>query len=75
MMFNLGPLEIGAIIVLALLVFGPRRLPEMGKAIGSAITEFRSSMSGASAKKDDEVKETKSIPEDVNKTNTNTPVG
>lgn len=41
MLQNIGPLEIGAIIVLALLVFGPAKLPELGKAIGKAIQEFR----------------------------------
>ena len=33
-MFNLGPLELVAIFVVALLVFGPEKLPEMGKQVG-----------------------------------------
>ncbi len=37
----LGPMEILAILVLALVVFGPKRLPEMGKSIGKAIREFK----------------------------------
>jgi TatA/E family protein of Tat protein translocase len=40
-MFNLGPLELVAIFVVALLVFGPEKLPEMGKQIGKAVREFR----------------------------------
>src|SRR5438270_7236641 len=40
-MFNLGPLELVAIFVVALLVFGPEKLPEMGKQVGKAVREFR----------------------------------
>ena len=40
-MFNLGPFELVAIFVVALLVFGPEKLPEMGRQIGKAIKEFR----------------------------------
>jgi TatA/E family protein of Tat protein translocase len=40
-MFNLGPLELVAIFVVALLVFGPEKLPEMGRQVGKAIREFR----------------------------------
>ncbi len=38
----LGPMEIIGILVLALVVFGPKRLPEMGKSLGKAIREFKS---------------------------------
>jgi sec-independent protein translocase protein TatA len=40
-MFNLGPLELMAIFVVALLVFGPDKLPEIGRQVGRAIREFR----------------------------------
>jgi sec-independent protein translocase protein TatB len=40
-MFNLGPFELVAIFVVALLVFGPDKLPEMGRQVGKAIREFR----------------------------------
>src|SRR6266850_420850 len=40
-MFNLGPFELVAIFVVALLVFGPEKLPEMGKQVGRAVREFR----------------------------------
>lgn len=40
-MFNLGPLEVIAILVVALVVFGPNRLPEIGRQIGRAMREIR----------------------------------
>jgi TatA/E family protein of Tat protein translocase len=40
-MFNLGPLELLAILVVALLVFGPDKLPEIGKQVGKAMREFK----------------------------------
>jgi sec-independent protein translocase protein TatA len=40
-MFNVGPTELMVILVLALIVFGPKRLPEMGKSIGKGLREFR----------------------------------
>lgn len=38
---NLGMPEILLILVVALVVFGPRRLPELGKSLGSTLREFR----------------------------------
>jgi sec-independent protein translocase protein TatA len=40
-MFNVGPMELMVILVLALIVFGPKKLPEMGKSIGKGLKEFR----------------------------------
>jgi TatA/E family protein of Tat protein translocase len=40
-MFNIGPLELLAILVVALLVFGPEKLPEIGKQVGKAMREFK----------------------------------
>jgi sec-independent protein translocase protein TatA len=40
-MFNIGPLELMVILVVALLVVGPKRLPEVGRSIGKGIREFR----------------------------------
>ncbi len=42
-MFGLQPLHIIVILVLALLIFGPARLPEIGRAFGRSIAEFRHS--------------------------------
>ncbi len=45
-MFGLGLPELIVVCVIALLVFGPRKLPDAGKAIGQAIRGFKSSMDG-----------------------------
>lgn len=39
--FGIGPLELLIILVVALLVFGPKKLPEIGSVLGKAIREFR----------------------------------
>ena len=49
-MFKLGFPELMLILVIVIFVFGPKRLPEMGKSIGEAIKDFKGSM------KDDEKK-------------------
>lgn len=39
--FGLGPLEVGAIVVVALVIFGPKKLPGLGKSMGEAIKGFK----------------------------------
>lgn len=38
---NIGPLEIGIVLIIALVVFGPKKLPELGKSLGKGISEFK----------------------------------
>jgi sec-independent protein translocase protein TatA len=40
-MFNVGPWELVLILLIALIIFGPGKLPEVGQAIGKALREFR----------------------------------
>lgn len=44
-MFGVGPSELIIILVLALIIFGPGKLPEVGKAIGRSIKEFKAASS------------------------------
>lgn len=43
---NVGPLEIIIVLVLVLVIFGPKRLPELGRSLGRGIREFRGSVMG-----------------------------
>lgn len=43
---NIGLPEIVIVLVIALLVFGPKRLPELGRSLGRGIREFRGSIGG-----------------------------
>jgi sec-independent protein translocase protein TatA len=46
-MFNqIGPLEIGIVLVIVLLIFGPKRLPGLGKSLGTGMREFKDSITG-----------------------------
>ncbi len=45
-MFDLGIQELIVIFVVALLVFGPKRLPELGKSLGKGLAELRRAMEG-----------------------------
>jgi sec-independent protein translocase protein TatA len=54
---NIGPLEIVVILIIALIIFGPKRLPELGRSMGKGIREFRSSLSGENKKEEEEVQE------------------
>jgi sec-independent protein translocase protein TatA len=43
---NVGLPEIAIVLIIALIVFGPKRLPELGRSLGRGIREFRGSISG-----------------------------
>ena len=45
-MFGLGATELGIILVIVVVLFGARRLPEIGAGVGKAIKNFKSGMSG-----------------------------
>jgi sec-independent protein translocase protein TatA len=56
MLGNIGPLEIIVVLIIALIVFGPKRLPELGSSLGKGIREFRSTVTGDKDDDDEEVK-------------------
>jgi sec-independent protein translocase protein TatA len=62
MPFNVGPLELVVVLIIALIVFGPKRLPELGHSLGKGIREFRSTVSGDKDDEDDKVREIEDSP-------------
>ncbi|CAN5182210.1 hypothetical protein BH20ACT16_BH20ACT16_00180 [soil metagenome] len=48
-----GPLEIGIILLIVLVIFGPKRLPDLGKSLGSGMREFKDSITGNHKDDDD----------------------
>ncbi|MBP2653397.1 MAG: tatA [Firmicutes bacterium] len=65
-MFNFSMPELVLILVIALVVFGPGKLPEVGKAVGKGLNEFRRAMSD----KEEQVNITPKTPESRNIQNT-----
>jgi len=43
---NIGPLELAIVLIIALVIFGPKRLPDLGKSLGSGMREFKDSITG-----------------------------
>ena len=54
---NVGPLELIVVLIIALVIFGPKRLPELGRSMGKGIREFRGSISGKGDDDDDDDEE------------------
>ena len=56
-MFNsIGPLELGIVLLIVLLIFGPKRLPGLGKQLGSGMREFKDGITGKGKGDDDDAK-------------------
>jgi sec-independent protein translocase protein TatA len=51
---NIGPLELVIVFVIALIVLGPKRLPEVGRSLGSSMREFKDAISGDKREDDDD---------------------
>ena len=43
---NVGPLELIVVLIIALIVLGPKRLPEVGRSVGKGMREFKDAISG-----------------------------
>ena len=52
---SVGPLELGIALLIVLLIFGPKRLPSLGRQLGSGMREFKDGITGNKSKDDDEV--------------------
>ncbi len=67
-MFGLGPWEIAAILIVVLLIFGPKKLPELARALGKAIHEYRAASAGIITEKETTKKNEKEEKEEMEKT-------
>ena len=52
---NIGPMELIIVLAIALIVLGPKKLPEVGKSVGKGMREFKDSLSGDNRRDDDEL--------------------
>lgn len=55
---NIGIMELVVVLVLVLIIFGPKRLPELGRSVGRGIREFKGSIEGKHDESDDEKPQT-----------------
>ena len=60
-MFNLGPLELIVVFIVALIVIGPKKLPDLARALGRAIGEFKRATSELQSSFDLDVKPSKDV--------------
>jgi sec-independent protein translocase protein TatA len=51
---NVGPMELIVILAIALIVLGPKKLPEVGKSLGKGMREFKESLAGETDHQRDE---------------------
>ncbi|MEA2286012.1 MAG: sec-independent protein translocase protein TatA [Solirubrobacteraceae bacterium] len=51
---NIGPMELVVILAIALIVLGPKKLPEVGRSVGKGMREFKESLAGDTRNDDDE---------------------
>jgi len=72
-----GPLEIGIVLLIVLIIFGPKRLPDLGRSLGGGMREFKESVTGSHKDSDDELPpaEKKSEPVQAEKNSDATPAG
>ena len=51
---NIGPLELIIVLIIALVVLGPKKLPEFGRSVGKGMREFKGALTGGSHQNDDD---------------------
>ncbi|RPI37926.1 MAG: twin-arginine translocase subunit TatB [Nitrospiraceae bacterium] len=64
-MFDIGFQELIIIFVVALIVVGPKKLPELGRTLGKWVVDIRRSINMAKSQIEDEMKDEFKMPEDI----------
>ena len=54
MLGGIGPMEVVLVLAIALIVLGPKKLPEVGRSIGKGMREFKESLNGESERDDED---------------------
>jgi sec-independent protein translocase protein TatA len=62
MFTQIGPMEVVLVLVIALIILGPKKLPEAGRSIGKGLREFKDSIAGVA--KDEGERELTAVPDD-----------
>jgi sec-independent protein translocase protein TatA len=65
MPFSVGPMELILVLAIALIVLGPKRLPEAGRALGKGLREFKDSVSGIGQDDDEDEGEPSALKRDA----------
>ncbi len=50
---GIGPMELVIVLIIALIVLGPKKLPDAGRALGDGIRQFKGSISGEAPREDE----------------------
>jgi sec-independent protein translocase protein TatA len=64
----IGPLELGIVLLVVLLIFGPKRLPGLGKQLGSGMREFKDGITGDSKDDDKDAQKPQITPAEASST-------
>jgi sec-independent protein translocase protein TatA len=51
---NIGPMEIAIVVILLLIIFGPKKLPDLGRSAGKSLQEFRTGLTSKHEADDEE---------------------
>jgi sec-independent protein translocase protein TatA len=70
---SIGPTELIIVLVIVLVIFGPKRLPGLGRSLGSGMKEFRDSLTGKGGRHDEDEDEDED--EDVTRRQANAALG